>query len=88
MDYNYDFPDKSFIGLTNFFEHNPTGENFVNYLSGNFSSVHQLLHHTDTEEGSSVVHLLTGDTLTFQNVPKKEFSSVVRAVGRYFGLPR
>ena len=84
--YTYDFPDKSYGGLVNFFEHNEKGEQFSVYFVESFSSTNQLVNHTKDVDGSSVVHLLTGDTLKFEDIPKKRFAAVAWAVSKYFNV--
>ena len=85
-DYNYDFPDKSYAGLVDTFENTQYGQKFSFFLGENFTSISQAIHHTQPVDGSSVVHLLTGDTMTFEGVPKRRFAAVARTVGTYFGF--
>ena len=85
-DYEYNFPDKSTPGLVNFFERNPVGENFASFMGESFSSVTQAIHRTEPAGNASVVHLLTGDTLTFDGVSKPRLAHIFRTVGAYFGF--
>ena len=86
-DFNVHFDPPSRDNVLYSLENTTNGEAATFYIASNFYSVSDMLQNTTrTGNGGSVVHLLTGDSITFDNLPKPRLARIARSVAGYFGF--
>ena len=80
------FDDTSRAGILDYFENTLPGNQIVYDIANNFATATQAINHIQPAGDASILHLLTGDTVTFDNLPKPRLARIARAVTAYFGL--
>lgn len=65
----------------------PVGARVLVRLENHFGDVSNLLEHSTTDGGSTLVHMSGGNTILFENIPHIEFVGFVADTAIIFGIP-